>query len=278
MTWVTILLIVLGVALVAAFLYWQLIVAEGAYLGQPLVTWLYDITAPRYENIKQFDRFFENRFLGQPLAAALRNRRAALVLDIATGSGRLPLTLLAQQSFQGRIVGVDASRPMLAQAAHNLSGFSRVHLIWRDARSLPFPDGTFDAVTILEMLEFTPDPVRQLREAVRVLRPGGVLMTTRRRGFDAALMPGKTHSPELFKEILEKLGLELVTIDIWQMDYDLVWGWRPGDSGGGARPLVEFLLCPSCQAAALVEAETHLHCEQCGKNYPISDSIIDLHI
>src|SRR5512139_1803074 len=101
MAWTTILTIVVGVAAAAAIAYWQLVIAEGAYLGQPLVTWLYDLTAKRYDGIKQFDRFFETRYLGRPIAAELRGIRAPLVLDIATGSGRLPITLLEQPTFQG---------------------------------------------------------------------------------------------------------------------------------------------------------------------------------
>lgn len=280
MNWSTIIWVVLGLAALGAVAYWQLIIAEGTYLGQPLVTWLYDITAPRYDRIKQFNTLYETRFLGRPLAAELHGRRAPLVLDIATGSGRLPITLLNQSTFQGRIVGVDASRPMLERAAANLQGYRQIDLIWRDARSLPFPDGCFDAVTMLEMLEFTPDPVRQLREAVRVVRPGGLLVTTRRRGMDARLMPGKTYEKAAFQRILESMGLIEVSIEAWQVDYDLVWARRTGNSGGGARPLVEYLMCPACGAASMASKaskDASLHCDACGRDYPISGGIIDLH-
>jgi len=277
MSWPTILLVALGLAAAGAVAYWQLIIAEGVYLGQPLVTWLYDLTAPRYDRIKQFNTLFETRFLGRPLAAELRNRPSPFVLDIATGSGRLPLTLLAQPGFHGRIIGLDVSRPMLEQAAANLSGYHQVELIWRDARHLPFPDGCFDAVTMLEMLEFTPSPTAQLREAVRVLRPGGLLLTTRRRGLDARLMPGKTFSKAAFERLLGDIGMVSIAIEVWQVDYDLVWARRTGNSGGGARPLVEVLRCPACGASNLAQDDHTLRCESCGREYPISDGIIDLH-
>lgn len=277
MPWTTLALVVGSAILVGAFVYWHIVITEGVYLGQAVVTWLYDLTAPRYDQIKQFDREFESRFLGRPLCAALSHSPAPLVLDIATGSGRLPITLLEQPSFQGRIVGVDASRPMLEQAARRLEGYrSRVSLIWRDAADLPFPDGCFDAVTMLEMLEFTPSPIAQLREAVRLLRPGGILMTTRRCGVDAKLMPGKTFSHSEFASILEPLGLEDVRIEAWQVDYDLVWASRRGSGLAGARPLSEYLLCPACRTASLIEMPAYLECERCGRRDQIARGIIDL--
>jgi ubiquinone/menaquinone biosynthesis C-methylase UbiE len=277
MPWTTALIGAIGILLLGAVVYWQLIIAEGAYLGQPLVTWLYDLTASRYDRIKQFDRDFESRYLGRPLSDELRAVHAPLLLDIATGSGRLPLTLFDQPSFQGRVVGLDASRPMLHQAARNLHGYRQVDLIWRDAIDLPFPDGCFDAVTMLEMVEFTPNPVSQLREAIRVLRPGGLLLTTRRRGMDAALMPGKTMGKDTFEALLASLGLARVSIEPWQVDYDLVWAWRGGQGVRGARPLLEYLLCPSCRNPGLVERSAEIICEACQRRYRIASGIIELH-
>src|SRR5688572_15294542 len=101
----------IGIALILAstLAYWLLIITEGTYLGQPTVTWMYDLVAKRYDNIKGFDADTEAAYLGRPLAAELHQPRASLILDIGTGTGRLPLTLLGQPRFQGRVIGVDAS-------------------------------------------------------------------------------------------------------------------------------------------------------------------------
>jgi ubiquinone/menaquinone biosynthesis C-methylase UbiE len=91
------------------------------------------------------------------------------------------------------------------------------------AERLPFAGGSFDAVACLEALEFLPDARAALAECVRVLRPGGVLLLTNRVGFQAWLMPGKTFSRAAFRRLLGGFPLEAVTVERWQVDYDLAW-------------------------------------------------------
>lgn len=269
------LLLGLGLALIAGVAYWQLVIAEGAFLGQRVVTWLYDITAHRYDSIKGFDAEMEALFLGHPLAEALEGEVSPLVLDIGTGTGRLPLALLTQPKFQGRVIGVDDSRRMLKFARDKTHGIEdRLWLVWTAGACLPFIDAAFDTVTCLEMLEFTPNPIDQLREAVRVLRPGGVLLTTRRRGVDARLMPGKTFSTSEFAAILERLGLFNIDIQAWQVDYDLVWATRDGIPERGYGHPLEALRCSRCGNTALTEQESALICGECGASHPVRSGII----
>lgn len=228
--WLLIALLLAAVVLVV--LYWLLVITEGVYLGPRLVIWLYDRTAVRYDAIKQFDPDAERYFVIYPLLNSLAAYPAPLVLDVATGTGRLPLFLLEESTFNGRVIGVDASALMLAQAAPKLAPFGRrAALVRQTALALPFPDAAFHAVTCLEALEFFADEKRALREMARVLRPGGVLLTTRRRGWEAQTFVGRYSNPEQFTQRLEALGFEQVTLSPWQVEYDLVMG-RKGTAPG----------------------------------------------
>jgi SAM-dependent methyltransferase len=278
MAWIPIALGGIGLALLGLLAYWQLVIAEGTHLGPKVVTLLYDLSAQAYERIKQYDAGDEQWFLGLPLARALEPIPAPLVLDVATGTGRLPRAVLRQPPFEGRVIGLDLSRRMLHQATKLTAQFAdRLTYIWQDARNLPFNDDTFDAVTCLEALEFTPDPHAVLAELVRVLRPGGVLLTTNRVGRDVKLLPGRTFPRDEFAEVLAEFPLEDIKVRPWQMDSDLAWAIKAGEPRGGSiRPLVEFLRCPTCTGR--LERQTGaFHCTECARAYPIADDgVIEL--
>ena len=272
MNWLALVIGFLGIVLVGLLLYWQLIIAEGAYLGSRVVTLMYDWSARIYERIKQYDAGDEQWFLGLPLARALALIPAPLVLDVATGTGRLPRAVLRQPAFDGRIIGLDLSRRMLREAVRRTAQFAdRLTYIWQDAQDLPFDDDTFDAVTCLEALEFTPDPQKVLLELVRVLRPGGVLLVTNRVGRDAKLMPGKAFPRDAFPKLLREFPLEDIKVGPWQVDYDLAWAIKAGEPrGGGVRPLPHILRCPAC-GGKLSRVGRVFRCAECGQACPIAD-------
>lgn len=232
MTW---LLIIGAFLLIGLILYWQFILAEGAYFGAALVALLYDWTAERYNSIKEFSEFEEDFTLGQPLANRLYAQPEATVLDVATGTGRLPLTLLRQPNYRGQIIGLDRASKMLTVARRDLGANypNRVVFIQADAMALPFADNSLPIVSSLEALEFYPSPKRGLAEMVRVLKPvsdsnpqGGWLLTTNRIGWEAKLMPGKTWSRTQLEEILSQLPLRYIDIQVWENIYDLIWAQK----------------------------------------------------
>jgi len=278
MNWIALILGLLALLLLGLLLYWQLVIAEGAYLGPRVVILLYDWSAHLYERIKRYDTGDEQWFLGIPLARALEMIPAPLVLDVATGTGRLPRALLRQPPFAGRVIGLDLSRRMLRQAVRRTSQFAdRLTFIWQDAGRIPFDDDTFDAVTCLEALEFTLHPREVLAELVRVLRPGGVLLTTNRVGPDARFLPSKAFPRDEFEQVLHEFPLESVKVQRWQVDYDLAWAIKAGaPRGGGIRPLPEILRCPACGGRVKRE-ENGFRCMNCARAYPVAeDGVIEM--
>lgn len=227
------LLFIAGI-IVGLILYWQLIIAEGSYLGSKIVTFLYDITAERYNRIKAFEDEFEDWAIGEPLANRLHNQPDAMVLDVATGTGRIPLNLLRQPDYQGRIIGLDrAARMLMIARRDTASQAHRVSFIQADASALPFADSSFPAVTCIEALEFLPKPQAGLQELTRVLASAtpnqpqqGWLLTSRRIGWEAWLMPGKTWSREALETMLKKLSLQYIEILPWQDIYNIVWAQK----------------------------------------------------
>lgn len=111
-------------------------------------------------------------------AAILRlvgQRPFQAMLDLGTGTGRL-LEILSPCYRRG--VGIDMSREMLAVARANLdrAGVHNAQVRQGDICAPPVERDAFDLVTIHQVLHYLDDPQTAVREAARMLRPGGRLI------------------------------------------------------------------------------------------------------
>ncbi|MBB3232774.1 class I SAM-dependent methyltransferase [Halomonas stenophila] len=116
-----------------------------------------------------------NRRMAQRASELLDIQPSDKTLEVGFGPG-VGIQLLARAVASGWIAGIDPSEKMLEQArTRNAADIraGRVELRRGAADALPYEDATFDGVMAINSLQVWPDAVAGLREARRVLRPGG---------------------------------------------------------------------------------------------------------
>jgi demethylmenaquinone methyltransferase/2-methoxy-6-polyprenyl-1,4-benzoquinol methylase len=151
-----------------------------------------NVSPSRAESWRMFDRIARrydllNRLLSCRCDVAWRNKVAEYlpdrsnqcVLDIATGTADLLLSLFRRSRQVGSGIGIDMSPKMLELAREKIAGRqldNKISLVRADALRLPFANGSFDAVTIGFGIRNVPDVPAALAEMHRVLKPGGKVL------------------------------------------------------------------------------------------------------
>jgi ubiquinone/menaquinone biosynthesis C-methylase UbiE len=100
------------------------------------------------------------------------------ILDLGTGTARIPI-LMAQQSSQLQIIGIDLSENMLKIGRENVNRAgltNQIQLEKVDAKNLPYLDAQFDGVISNSIIHHLPDPLPCLQNIKRVLKPNGGLL------------------------------------------------------------------------------------------------------
>ncbi|MBI5839505.1 MAG: methyltransferase domain-containing protein [Chloroflexi bacterium] len=266
---------IIAVAVVLALFYAldrEIYFYEGTHLGPRVQAWLYDRWAKKYDTSKGESQKQDADMLARPVMEALRGIPAPFILDLATGTGRLPLSLLKESAFNGHILAVDVSQGMLEQAAQKLEPHQgRFTLLRLVEFPLPFPDHSFDMVSCMEALEVMPEMDTPLNELFRVLRPGGFFLTS--HGTEASGRKSKVMSKAGFKSLLESKGFEQVEITPWWKWFDRTSARKPGQaSPSGHHTLTGVLQCPTCKEITFENVENGLTCRKCGKGIPTSAS------
>ena len=129
-----------------------------------------------------YDRYARLLSLGQDprwrrfLVSRLEVGPDARVLDVATGTGAVALELVRQHGCS--VVGIDRSPEMLDVARRRVATDelgTKIELHEGRAEALPFPDASFDGLTVTYLLRYVDDPAATIRELARVVRPGGTM-------------------------------------------------------------------------------------------------------
>lgn len=93
--------------------------------------------------------------------------------DLGCGTGRISRMLAP---FVANVVAVDREPVMLEAARYNTLDLDNVRVLKGELGALPIKDGTLDAATLFLVLNYVPEPALVIKEAARVLKPGGRLV------------------------------------------------------------------------------------------------------
>lgn len=143
---------------------------------QRLVGEVFSSVARKYDVMNDLMSLGIHRVWKRYFVATAQARRGDRVLDLAGGTGDIAVLLRDRVGDTGEVVVGDINGDMLRVGRDRLTDRGMVRgLSWVqcNAEALPFPDGSFDLVTIAFGLRNVTDKDAALREMLRVLRPGG---------------------------------------------------------------------------------------------------------
>src|SRR5690349_1822355 len=176
----------------------------------------------------------------EAIRSALADKPFRSLLDLGTGTGRM-LELFGAQIERG--LGLDLSLDMLAIARDRLERAGLRHCSVRqgDLYDLPLGNDTFDVVILHQVLHFLDDGARAIKEAARVLRPGGRLLVV-----DFA-----PHEQEFLREQFahRRLGFAPETVTQWM-------------SASGLAPVMHCSLAPEPQSDGKIAVSLWLACDE----------------
>ncbi len=141
---------------------------------KPMVRAVFDSVAPRYDIMNDLMSLGIHRMWKRRFVQTLRPDPRRRLLDLASGTGDIAIAW--RRAGGGPVVATDINEAMLSRgrdraiAAACAADFAHVVA---DAEALPFPSGSADVVSIAFGLRNCTDKLAVLREARRVLRPGG---------------------------------------------------------------------------------------------------------
>jgi arsenite methyltransferase len=177
---------------------------------------------------------------GNPQAIAAL-RPGERVLDLGSGGGFDAFLAARQVGEEGHVIGVDMTPAMVAKARANAKTLGLAHVEFRlgEIEHLPVEDGTVDVILSNCVINLSPDKPRVVREAFRVLAPGGRLAisdvvaigelpeTLRTTAAHVTCVAGATPIGEL-RAMLEAAGFQDVRVNVRPESAAFIAQWLPG--------------------------------------------------
>lgn len=140
---------------------------------------MFNSISPTYDKVNRIMTSGFDRYWRKKMAQFLPRNPSINLLDIATGTGDQLISLLAHAPSINHAIGIDLATEMLHIARQKVTSAPFAHKVTfqeGDALSLPFPNDTFDCVTISFGIRNVTDVIKALQEVKRVLKPEGRLL------------------------------------------------------------------------------------------------------
>lgn len=128
-----------------------------------------------YDKMNSVISFNLHKSWREDIMKRMNVKEGAKVLDVCCGTADWTISLAEAVGPSGEVTGLDFSENMLAAGRPKVEPYSNITLMQGNAMALPFPDHSFDYVTIGFGLRNVPDYLTVLKELHRVVKPGGMV-------------------------------------------------------------------------------------------------------
>lgn len=144
-----------------------------------MVAHVFHSVASKYDVMNDLMSFGIHRLWKRFTSDCSGVRRGQTVLDLAGGTGDLTAKFSRMVGATGKVILADINDSMLKmgrEKLRNIGVIGHVEYVQANAEALPFPDNTFDCITISFGLRNVTEKEKALRSMFRVLKPGGRLL------------------------------------------------------------------------------------------------------
>jgi len=145
----------------------------------PFVKEMFNKIAHRYDLLNRLLSLKQDVLWRKTLVAAMDIPQQGKVLDVACGTGDIPIEIISRTSDNILVFGIDFSAKMLEMAGEKIKILprgSRIHLLCGNAFALPFLQETFNAVTIAFGIRNISNKKDALKSFYKSLKPGGMIL------------------------------------------------------------------------------------------------------
>lgn len=150
------------------------------YVIPKKVSWqMFNEISPRYDILNHVLSFGLDIHWRRSLGKFLPKKSNLAILDVATGTADVLLSIFKNNPNAENALGVDMAEKMLQIGEKKIAGAglnNKIKLIKADAAKIPAPDAQFDAATIAFGIRNMQVPTDVLKEMARCLKPGGVTL------------------------------------------------------------------------------------------------------